>query len=169
MIKKNSTVTGKSGHDLLANIVALDLETTGQGAIRHIGAYHSPLVTSSGALTVSDQNRQFEYQGCKTTRVMAALGDLDTFCQPFDFVLGHNLIGHDFPVLQSLQPGLELLSKPVIDTLYMSPLAFPRNPYHRLVKDYKLVKDAVNDPVADARLALSIFGEQYQSFSALAH
>ena len=150
--------------DLLAKIAALDLETTRQGAIRHIGAYSSPLATDSETPLI----KQFEYRGYKSEGVKAALGGLDDFCQPFDYVLGHNLIGHDLPVLQSLRPGLLLLSKPVIDTLYLSPLAFPRNPYHRLLKDYKLVKDAVNDPVADARLALFMFGEQYQSFGQMA-
>jgi len=43
-------------------------------------------------------------------------------------------------------------------------LAFPENPYHRLVKDYKLVRDSINDPVADARLAASVFGDQWASF-----
>ncbi|MBO9482684.1 hypothetical protein [Salinisphaera sp. G21_0] len=149
---------------LLAEIIALDLETTSQGAIRHIGAYYNPVIGHPEAPVLSDRIQQFEYQGGKRKEVMAALQGLDAFCQPCRFVLGHNLIGHDLPVLQSLQPGLQLLSKPVIDTLFLSPLAFPRNPYHRLVKDYKLVKDAINDPVADARLALSIFVEQYQSF-----
>ncbi len=60
-----------------------------------------------------------------------------------------------------------LLEKPVIDTLYLSPLAFPKNPYHRLVKDYKLVRDTLNDPVADARLALQIFSEQLIALQAL--
>ncbi|WP_422449070.1 MULTISPECIES: hypothetical protein [unclassified Endozoicomonas] len=57
--------------------------------------------------------------------MIAALQGLDTFCQPCRFVSGHNLIGHDLPVLQSLQPGLQLLSKPVIDTLFLSPWLSP--------------------------------------------
>ena len=81
-----------------------------------------------------------------------------------EFVLGHNLLGHDFPVLQSAYPRLEILKKPVIDTLYLSPLAFPQNPYHRLVKDYKLVRSSVSNPVADARLAASVFRDQWESF-----
>ena len=81
-----------------------------------------------------------------------------------DFVLGHNLLGHDFPVLRSTYPRLAILSKPVIDTLYLSPLAFPQNPYHRLVKDYRLVRSSVSDPVADARLAASVFRDQWESF-----
>ncbi len=32
---------------------------------------------------------------------------------------------------------LQILTKPPIDTLWLDPLAFPRNPYHRLVKHYK--------------------------------
>ena len=51
-----------------------------------------------------------------------------------------------------LFPELELLRLPVVDTLELSPLAFPENPYHRLVKDYKLVSDARNDPRRDAQL-----------------
>ena len=41
------------------------------------------------------------------------------------------------------------------------PLAFPENPYHRLVKNYKLVRDSLNDPLADARLADCLFQDQW--------
>jgi len=34
------------------------------------------------------------------------------------------------------------------DTLYLSPLAFPENPYHKLIKNYKLIKNSKNNPVA---------------------
>ncbi len=97
-----------------------------------------------------------------------SLEALDRLANGAERVLGHNLIGHDLPVLARLAPGLELHRKPVVDTLFLSPLAFPENPYHRLVKDYKLVREAVNDPVADARLAASVFEDQWKSFSTLA-
>jgi ATP-dependent DNA helicase RecQ len=77
-------------------------------------------------------------------------------------------LGHDLPILKNLRPGLALFDKPVTDTLFLSPLAFPENPYHHLVKDYKLVKDSMNDPVADARLAASVFLDQWASFSRMA-
>lgn len=96
-----------------------------------------------------------------------ALRELDVFLAPAEVLLGHNLLGHDIPALQVLQPDLALLQKPVIDILYLSPLAFPENPYHRLVKDYKLVRDAVNDPVADARLAVELFADQDEVFARL--
>lgn len=93
---------------------------------------------------------------------------LDEFAANARGVLGHNILDHDLPLLARLQPDLQLLGKPAIDTLFLSPLAFPENPYHRLVKDYKLVRDTVNDPVADARLAASVFVDQWQSFSRMA-
>ena len=71
-----------------------------------------------------------------------------------------------FPRLRPLAPFLQLLEKPAIDTLYLSPLAFPQNPYHRLVKDYQIVRDSINDPVQDALLAGKIFTEQWDAFAA---
>ena len=40
----------------------------------------------------------------------------------------------------------------MINTLHLSPLAAPEHPYHRLVKNYKLVTSERNDPVGDCRL-----------------
>ncbi|MDR3556298.1 MAG: RecQ family ATP-dependent DNA helicase [Syntrophobacteraceae bacterium] len=97
-----------------------------------------------------------------------ALKELDRFAAPADFLLGHNLLGHDLPILRKANPALNIFDKPVIDTLFLSPLAFPENPYHRLVKDYKLVKDALSDPVADSRIALSLFCDQWEKFSKMA-
>ncbi|MEQ8990771.1 MAG: hypothetical protein RLO46_02975, partial [Pseudomonadales bacterium] len=36
------------------------------------------------------------------------------------------------PHLAAADPALELLKLPDVDTLRLSPLAFPRNPYHHL-------------------------------------
>ena len=55
------------------------------------------------------------------------------------------------------------MSLPAVDTLRLSPLAFPRHPYHHLVKHYQdggLKRGRVNDPELDARLALEVFGDQ---------
>ncbi len=53
----------------------------------------------------------------------------------------------------------------MVDTLFLSPLAFPENSYHRLVKDYKLVRDTMLDSVADCRLAERVFREQWVEFA----
>lgn len=129
----------------------LDLETTYDGRLRRIGA-------------VLD-GHTFERQG--RFSVAAALADLDSFAAPAQRVLGHNLLGHDFPFLDGLAPHCQLLRKPVVDTLYLSPLAFPKNPYHPLIKHYKddtLLREAESDPVADAQLAARAFELEWEEF-----
>ncbi|MGR9117164.1 MAG: hypothetical protein ACU85E_15505, partial [Gammaproteobacteria bacterium] len=91
------------------------------------------------------------------------LAELDEFAAEADLLLGHNLLQHDLPVCRAVSPQLGVLAKPVVDTLFLSPLAFPENPYHRLVKNYKLVRDSLNDPLADARLADSLFHDQWEA------
>lgn len=154
-----ATAAARGGHDetaagledFVAQCLAVDLETKGE-TIYRIGAL-------SGA-------GKFERKG--RFAAAQALAELDRLAADCRFLLGHNLLGFDLPLLRRFFPHLNLLKKPVIDTLFLSPLAFPENPYHRLVKDYKLVRDSLNDPVADARLALTLFRDQWQSFAQLA-
>ena len=92
-----------------------------------------------------------------------ALASLDDIAEGASFVLGHNLIAFDLKHLAAAKPDLRLLTMPLVDTLRLSPLAFPRNPYHRLVKHYqdgRLTRGQVNDPELDARLALQVFEDQ---------
>ncbi|MBI5552895.1 MAG: RecQ family ATP-dependent DNA helicase [Desulfobacterales bacterium] len=139
---------------LSARTLALDLEVSRSGSrLRRIGALF--------------QERPFEWAEGQGP-VSEALAALDAFGHSATFVLGHNILRHDLPLLQALAPGMRLLSRPVIDTLLLSPLAFPQNPYHRLVKDYKLVRAALSDPLQDARLALALFKDQWQSFGSQA-
>jgi ATP-dependent DNA helicase RecQ len=137
--------------ELISKSLLLDLETTLEGKIFKIGAVF--------------QDNAFEKQG--RFNLKDALSELDQFGAEATYVLGHNILGHDLPLLEAVSPQLDLLKKPVIDTLYLSPLAFPENPYHRLVKDYKLVRQSINDPVADARLSAAIFADQWEAFALL--
>ena len=98
----------------------------------------------------------------------AQLTRLDALADGVSFLLGHNLIEFDLRYLKAAKPDLRLLRLPVIDTLRLSPLAFPRNPYHRLVKHYQdgsLLRGRINDPELDARLALAVFAEQRDALS----
>ena len=82
-------------------------------------------------------------------------------------MLGHNLIAFDLPHIKAVGPDLRLLKLPAVDTLRLNPLAFPRNPYHHLVKHYRdggLKRGRVNDPELDARLALEVFHDQLRAF-----
>ena len=93
----------------------------------------------------------------------AALAKLDDFADGVDFLLGHNLIDFDLPHLQAANSRLRLLRRPAVDTLRLNPLAFPRNPYHHLVKHYQdgqLIRGRINDPELDARLTLEVFNNQ---------
>jgi ATP-dependent DNA helicase RecQ len=134
----------------IAGTLALDLEVTRSGRkIRHMAAVFG--------------KETFSWSGGRG--IGKALAELDDFAGRARYVLGHNVFRHDLAILKGTAPGLALLKKPVVDTLYLSPLAFPRNPYHRLVKDYKLVRASVSDPLEDARLALSVFRDQWESFA----
>lgn len=100
----------------------------------------------------------------------SSLAALDKFCETAAFLLGHNLIAFDLPHLAAAKPELNLLKLPVVDTLRLNPLAFPRNPYHHLVKHYQdgqLERGRLNDPELDARLTLELFKDQVRAFRTL--
>jgi len=103
-------------------------------------------------------------------RLADALAALDALADGAAFLLGHNLIEFDLPQLRAVQPNLRLLAKPAIDTLRLNPLAFPKNPYHHLVKHYQdgqLLGNRRNNPLLDAELALQVFADQKASLEAL--
>ena len=96
-----------------------------------------------------------------------SLARLDDFAEGTDFLLGHNLIEFDAIHLATVNPGLRLLKLPMVDTLRLNPLAFPRNPYHHLVKHYQdgqLKRGRLNNPELDARLTLDLLLDQQQAF-----
>ncbi|MCY4230101.1 MAG: DEAD/DEAH box helicase [Alphaproteobacteria bacterium] len=101
----------------------------------------------------------------------AALRALDDYAAGTEFVLGHNVISHDLPYLREACSSLQILAKPPIDTLRLNPLAFPRNPYHRLVKHYKggiLQAGSVSNPELDAGLVFTVLRNQLAGLRKLA-
>lgn len=72
-------------------------------------------------------------------------GSLMDFIRDVDYLCGHNIIYHDAKYLF----GNGDIQLPLVDTLYMSPLLFPERPYHRLLKDDKLISEQINNPVND--------------------
>lgn len=98
--------------------------------------------------------------------LLPALQQLDQFAASASFLAGHNVILFDMPHLAAAKPDLKLLQRPALDTLWLNPLSFPRNPYHHLVKHYQdgqLKNGRLNDPVADARLTLAVLVDQFQA------
>ncbi|MGV8073057.1 MAG: RecQ family ATP-dependent DNA helicase [Syntrophobacteraceae bacterium] len=148
--RQSRTHQNMDASNFLSKCLLLDLEVRGDLIFR-IGAVRG--------------DATFERRG--KFNVEKALLELDSFSADAEYVLGHNIADHDLPILYRNLPDLRLLEKTVVDTLFLSPLAFPENPYHRLVKNYKLVRESLNDPVADARLAGSVFRDQWESFDAV--
>ena len=107
-----------------------------------------------------DTARQYSSRTSSSPATM--LSDLDALGDGARFVVGHNLTAYDLPELGRHEPELRLLELAPIDTLVLSPIAFPQRPYHRLVKHYKtpgLERFEVNDPLLDARTAAALLDE----------
>lgn len=132
-----------------ARCLCLDIETARQDrmVLREIGAFRP------------DLDKRLKLKG----GAQELATKLDALTAGAAFVLGHNVIAFDQPALAALHPGLALHRLPLIDTLELSPVAFPQNPYHRLVKDYKLCTTTRNDPVRDAELAYELFLDQSEA------
>ncbi|MDR0517967.1 MAG: RecQ family ATP-dependent DNA helicase, partial [Fibromonadaceae bacterium] len=82
------------------------------------------------------------------------------FIENADFICGHNILNHDLKYM-----GIK--DKLFIDTLFWSPLLFPKRPYHKLLKDDKLLKDELNNPLSDAIKAKDLFYEELAAFDSL--
>lgn len=92
------------------------------------------------------------------------IADFVTFLSGTDFLCGHNIIHHDLKYLKRNRVNIDYDYKKVVDTLYWSPLLFPKNPYHRLVKDDKLQIEHLNNPVNDSMKARDLFYEEVYAF-----
>ena len=117
----------------------LDLEVSHQGNILKLGA----VCAEASLARARGHNLAF------------ALDELAALALNAKFVVGHNLLRFDLPVLHAAAARHPLLKLPVIDTLVLSPICFPENPYHRLVNDYKLVHRFIKtftDSAGDIRL-----------------
>ena len=115
----------------------------------------------------SDTNQSLVFpQDLKRGDLTEALSKLDELATGAAFLLGHNLIDFDLLHLRAAKPELQLLKLPPVDTLRLNPLAFPRNPYHHLVKHYQdgqLKGGQLNDPYLDSQLTLQLFADQRQA------
>lgn len=97
----------------MESIVFIDSEITNEGAIADLGA--------------AKETAQFH---------SANKQEFSEFVKGCDFVCGHNIIHHDLKYISGLFN--ENNAPNYIDTLYLSPLVFPKKPYHKLLKDDKL-------------------------------
>ncbi len=107
-------------------------------------------VREDGAVLHTQSAREFE----------AFVSSCDTLC-------GHNIINHDLKYLEQSLSQTSLSEKTIIDTLQLSPLLFPKKPYHHLLKDDKLRIDEFNNPVNDAKKARELFHDEVEAWKNL--
>lgn len=129
--------------ELCDNVVFVDLEVgVHDRRIHDIGAVRADGATfHSGDFSAF---RQF-------------LGESSVLC-------GHNIVNHDMRFLSPVLGG-HLFT--IVDTLYWSPLLFPERPYHALLKDDKLRRDELNNPVSDAKKSMRLYCDEVAAFLAL--
>ena len=125
----------------MSEIVFIDSEINHNGEICDLGA-----VKPEGGRLHTTSHKEFSefVSGCK-------------------YVCGHNLISHDLKYVGHLISG----EYTPIDTLMISPLLFPKKPYHHLVKGYKLKSEQLNDPENDAELCMELFFDEMEAFKKL--
>ena len=87
--------------------------------------------------------------------------EFENFVSRCDILCGHNIVRHDLKLL-NLQGNYS-----IIDTLPLSPLLFPKKPYHRLLKDDKLQVDELNNPVNDSKKARDLFYDEVAAWNQL--
>ena len=87
--------------------------------------------------------------------------DFDAFVSQCDTICGHNIIQHDlkYTALQG--------NPTIVDTLFLSPLLFPKRPYHHLVKDDKLQVDELNNPLNDSIKARDLLNDEVAAWKQL--
>ena len=116
VIERNDHELTPSHTQLLSRGLSLDLE---------VGKEDKLLRALAGVRSDTGQSTSIQVKGA---RLAQALSNLDNLAEGAEFVLGHNLIGFDLPILQALNPNLQLLQLPAVDTLRLNPLAFPATP-----------------------------------------
>ena len=87
--------------------------------------------------------------------------DFDAFVSNCDTICGHNIINHDLKYTA-------LRGNPtIVDTLFLSPLLFPKRPYHHLLKDDKLQVDELNNPTNDSMKARDLLNDEIAAWDQL--
>lgn len=159
MLRNPLTISGTLSpleSELLARCVSIDIEVNPKTA----------QILAFAAIRFADQ-----------TSIRSGAGDfgraldrLEASLDQCSHCIGHNILRHDLPHLAAHRPSLTKIVRAPIDTLWLNPISFPRNPYHHLVKhhvDGRLQAGHINDPEKDAQLVFELLQDQLQAFAEL--
>src|SRR6185437_2940637 len=93
------------------------------------------------------------------------IGDFVKFLNGTEFICGHNILNHDLLYIQKAVTDAKINSANIIDTLFLSPLLFPTEPYHALLKEDKLQTQDANNPLNDSIKAKDLFFDEVSVFN----
>lgn len=93
-----------------------------------------------------------------------SIPDFIKFLNGSRFLCGHNILNHDIKYIGEALSDAGLNRLLLIDTLFLSPLLFPTNPYHALLKDDKLQTEESNNPLNDSIKAKDLFNDEVAAF-----
>ena len=94
-----------------------------------------------------------------------SVGEFYEYIKDSEFICGHNIVHHDMVIIEKLLG--KTLKSSYIDTLFLSPLLFPKRPYHKLLKDDKIITEELNNPVNDSKKAKELFDDEIKAFVSL--
>tara|TARA_R110002096_G_scaffold436067_1_gene666767 strand:- start:1499 stop:6313 length:4815 start_codon:yes stop_codon:yes gene_type:complete len=130
---------------MINKILCIDIETTKQGKIKDVGALFNGQELHESQLT-----------------------KLENWINQAEYICGHNLVAHDIPLLERVLGNKIFKNKKIVDTLLWSPLLFSDNPYHKLVKGYKIVNHSdYNNPLSDCKLTKQLLIHELNRFNEL--
>jgi ATP-dependent DNA helicase RecQ len=130
---------------MINKILYIDIETNKQGKIKDVGALFNGLELHESQLT-----------------------KLENWITQAEYICGHNIVAHDIPLLERVLGNEIFRNKKIVDTLLWSPLLFSDNPYHKLVKGYKIVNDSdYNNPLSDCKLTKQLLLDELNKFNEL--
>ncbi len=144
-VKKPKELFFPSLEIMINKILYIDIETTKQGKIKDVGALFNGLELHESQLT-----------------------KLENWINQAEYICGHNIVVHDIPLLERVLGNEIFRNKKIVDTLLWSPLLFSDNPYHKLVKGYKIVNDSdYNNPLSDCKLTKQLLIDELNRFNEL--
>ena len=106
-------------------------------------------------------------KGNGSTFHKSSISEFSDFIMGTKFICGHNIFNHDLKYIKQAIIDAKIDSSNIIDTLYLSPLLFPNEPYHALVKDDKLQTEELNNPLNDSIKAKDLFYDEVTAFQQL--
>ena len=93
-----------------------------------------------------------------------SVAEFTQFLNGTQFICGHNIFNHDIKYIGKALQDIGINSVNIIDTLFLSPLIFPTNPYHSLLKDDKLQSEDNNNPLNDSIKARDLLNDEIATF-----